>query len=137
MTSTIDPDLTATLHDQMPLAHHHQIVGVSADETAVVMSAAWRPEFCGIGGVLHGGYLMAMADGAGATLAFINLSPGASTTTIESKTNFFRPVTEGPVIATATLVHKGRTTMVVQTDITNDQGRLVSRTLQTQAVRTK
>jgi uncharacterized protein (TIGR00369 family) len=121
----------------MPLAHHHQIVGVSADETAVVMSAAWRPEFCGIGGVLHGGYLMAMADGAGATLAFINLSPGASTTTIESKTNFFRPVTEGPVIATATLVHKGRTTMVVQTDITNDQGRLVSRTLQTQAVRTK
>lgn len=136
MTSTIDPDLTTTLHDQMPLAHLHQIIGVAADDEIVVMSAQWRPECCGIGGVLHGGYLMAMADSAGATLAFINLPPGASTTTIESKTNFFRPVTAGHVTATATLVHEGRTTMVVQTDITNDQGALVSRTLQTQAVRT-
>ena len=135
MTSTIDHDLTATLHEQMPLAHHNQIIGVAAADDSVVMTAAWRPEFCGIGGVLHGGYLMAMADGAGATLAFINLPAGASTTTVESKTNFFRPVTAGSVTATATLVHKGRTTIVVQTDITNDQGALVSRTLQTQAVR--
>lgn len=135
MTSTIDHDLTATLHEQMPLSHHNQVIGVAADDAAVVMTAEWRPEFCGIGGVLHGGYLMAMADGAGATLAFVNLPPGASTTTVESKTNFFRPVTAGSVTATATLVHKGRTTMVVQTDITNDQGALVSRTLQTQAVR--
>lgn len=135
MTSTIDHDLTATLHEQMPLSHHNQVIGVAADDAAVVMTAEWRPEFCGIGGVLHGGYLMAMADGAGATLAFVNLPPGASTTTVESKTNFFRPVTAGSVTATATLVHKGHTTMVVQTDITNDQGALVSRTLQTQAVR--
>jgi len=135
MTSTIDHDLTAMLHEQMPLSHHNQIVAVAADADAVVMTAPWQPEFCGIGGVLHGGYLMAMADGAGATLAFVNLPPGASTTTVESKTNFFRPVTEGYVQATATLVHKGRTTIVVQTDITNDRGALVSRTLQTQAVR--
>jgi uncharacterized protein (TIGR00369 family) len=135
MTSTIDHDLTHILHEQMPLSRHNQIVGVAADADAVVMTAPWQREFCGLGGVLHGGYLMAMADGAGATLAFVNLVPGESTTTIESKTNFFRPVTSGSVQATATLVHKGRTTMVVQTDITNDQGALVSRTLQTQAVR--
>jgi 1,4-dihydroxy-2-naphthoyl-CoA hydrolase len=135
MTSTIDQNLTQMLHDQMPLSRHNQIVGVAADANAVVMTAQWQPEFCGIGGVLHGGYLIAMADGAGATLAFVNLPPGASTTTVESKTNFFRPVTAGSVVATATLVHKGRTTMVVQTDITNDDGALVSRTLQTQAVR--
>jgi 1,4-dihydroxy-2-naphthoyl-CoA hydrolase len=135
VTSTIGQNLTQMLHDQMPLSHHNQIVGVAADATQVVMTAQWQPEFCGIGGVLHGGYLMAMADGAGATLAFVNLAPGASTTTVESKTNFFRPVTAGSVVATATLVHKGRTTMVVQTDITNDDGALVSRTLQTQAVR--
>lgn len=135
MTSTIDTSLTAALHEQMPLSQHNQIVAVAADRDSVVMTAPWQSEFCGIGGVLHGGYLMAMADGAGATLAFINLTPGSSTTTVESKTNFFRPVTHGSVTATATLVHKGRTTIVVQTDITNDQGALVSRTLQTQAVR--
>lgn len=135
MTSALDTDLTALLHEQMPLSQHLQIVGVAADTDSVVMTAPWQPEFCGIGGVLHGGYLMAMADGAGATLAFVNLAPGTSTTTVESKTNFFRPVTRGSVTATATLVHKGRTTIVAQTDITNDEGALVSRTLQTQAVR--
>ncbi len=135
MTSTLDTELTAALHGQMPLSQHNQIDGVVADTDSVVMSADWQPEFCGIGGVLHGGYLMAMADAAGATLAYLNLAPGTSTTTVESKTNFFRPVTSGSVTATASLVHKGRTTIAVQTDITNDQGALVSRTLQTQAVR--
>lgn len=135
MTSTIQDDLTRSLHEGMPLTRHNEIAAVSADTDAVVLSAEWRPERCGAGGVLHGGYLMAMADAAGALLAFLNLPPGASTTTVESKTNFFRPVTSGSVIATATSVHTGRTTIVVQTDITNDQGALVSRTSQTQAVR--
>ncbi len=135
MTSNLDDHLTTMLHEQMPLARYHQILGVATDADTVVMAGQWRPEFCGAGGVLHGGYLMAMADGAGATLAFVNLPPGASTTTIESKTNFFRPVTAGSVHATATVVHKGRTTIVVQTDITNEDGALVSRTVQTQAVR--
>jgi len=135
VTSAIEDDLTRTLHEGMPLTDHHSIAAVSAGTDAVVLSAQWRPELCGAGGVLHGGYLMAMADAAGALLAFLNLPAGASTTTVESKTNFFRPVTSGSVIATATSVHTGRTTMVVQTDITNDQGTLVSRTSQTQAVR--
>jgi len=136
MTITNDHELTRVLHEQMPLSQHNQLTGVRADAVCVVTAADWHAEFCGTGGVLHGGYLMAMADGTGATLAFINLAPGETTTTVESKTNFFRPVTSGSVLATSTIVHKGRTTIVVQTDITNDNGALVSRTLQTQAVRT-
>ena len=77
---------------------------------------------------------MALADSAAATLAFLNLPPGATTSTIEAKTNFLAAVREGVVTARSELVHKGRTTMVVQTDVTDDAGRLVSRTLQTQAV---
>ena len=135
MTTNTDHNFTELLHAEMPLARNNQIAGVEANPDRVVTIADWRAEYCGSGGVLHGGYLMAMADGTGATLAFINLPSGATTTTIESKTNFFRPVTEGSVTATATLLHKGRSTMVVQTDITNGAGGLVSRTLQTQAVR--
>jgi 1,4-dihydroxy-2-naphthoyl-CoA hydrolase len=135
MTLATDHHFTDLLRAQMPLAQLHQLTGVEADTDRVVTVADWQPEHCGIGGVLHGGYLMAMADGTGATLAFVNLPEGATTTTVESKTNFFRPVTGGSVTATATVVHKGRTTMVVQTDITNDAGALVSRTLQTQAIR--
>lgn len=135
MTLTTGHQFTELLHQQMPLSRVNQIVGVEAGTDRVVTVAEWREEYCGVGGVLHGGYLMAMADGTGATLAFVNLPEGTSTTTVESKTNFFRPVTEGIVTATATLVHKGRSTFVVQTDITNGAGALVCRTVQTQAVR--
>ena len=119
----------------MPLAETMKIDAIEATSDRVVTAADWQPEYCGINGVLHGGYLMALADGTGATLAYLNLSPDDTTTTLESKTNFFRPVTEGRILATSTMVHRGRTTIVVQTDITNETGSLASRTTQTQAVR--
>jgi uncharacterized protein (TIGR00369 family) len=131
----IDPALTDALRTQMPLADLMEVSASEGSAERVATHADWQPRFCGIGGVLHGGYLMALADGTGATLAFLNLSADERTTTIESKTNFFRPVTEGSVHAVASVVHRGRTTFVVQTDITNDAGSLVSRTVQTQTVR--
>lgn len=100
----------------------------------VTGSADWAPERCTVGGVLHGGYLMALADTIGAVAAVQHLPDGAATSTIESKTNFFRPVTSGVVRVTATVVHAGKRTIAVQTDITNAAGKLVTRTLQTQAV---
>jgi uncharacterized protein (TIGR00369 family) len=131
----IDQNLTDALRTQMPLADLMQVSASEGSAERVVTHADWQPNFCGIGGVLHGGFLMALADGTGATLAFLSLAADERTTTIESKTNFFRPVTEGSVHAVATVVHRGRTTIVVQTDITNDSGSPVSRTVQTQAVR--
>lgn len=134
-TGAADEQINRMLHEGMPLTAHHEIVAVSAGTDRVELTAPWRAEFCGAGGMLHGGYLMALADAAGALLAFLNLPPNTNTTTIESKTNFVRPVSEGFVLATATPVHVGRATIVVQTDITNEREALVSRTLQTQAVR--
>ena len=95
---------------------------------------AWRPELCTAAGLLHGGALMALADSVGAVCAFLNLPEGANTSTIESKTNFFRGVREGVVHATARPLHVGRTTIVVQTDILDDRGKRVAQTTQTQAV---
>ena len=118
----------------MPLT---ALLGIEALEGApegVLLRGSWAEERCTAAGVLHGGYLMALADSAAATLAFLNLPEGATTSTIEAKTNFVAAVREGVVTARASLVHKGRTTIVVQTDVTDDAGRLVSRTLQTQAV---
>jgi len=77
---------------------------------------------------------MTLADTIGATCAFLNLPEGASTATIESKTNLLRAVRSGVVEATATPVHVGRTMIVVQTDLRDDQGRRVALTTQTQAV---
>lgn len=130
----MDERLTTTVREAMPLAALLGFEALEGGPDGVTLRGAWAAERCTAAGVLHGGYLMALADSAAATLAFLNLPPGAATSTIEAKTNFLAAVREGSVTARAELVHKGRTTIVVQTDITDDRGRLVSRTLQTQAV---
>jgi uncharacterized protein (TIGR00369 family) len=128
------PDLEQ-LAEAMPLARELGIEFEAASGEEVRARLAWRPELCTAGGILHGGALMALADAAGAVLAFLNLPEGAGTTaTIESKTNFFRPVAAGSAHARSTILHRGRTTIVVDTDVLDDEGRRVARTTQTQAI---
>lgn len=130
----MDESLTATIREAMPFAALLGFEAVEGGPGGVTLRGTWSEERCTAAGVLHGGYLMALADSAAATLAFLNLPPGTATSTIEAKTNFLAAVREGAVTARSELVHKGRTTMVVQTDVTDDAGRLVSRTLQTQTI---
>src|SRR6266513_1656745 len=94
----------------------------------------WRPERCTSNGVLHGAALMALADSLAAICAFQNLPAGAGTATIESKTNFFRAVRGGHVDGTARPLHVGKSTIVVQTDLLDAEGRRVAQVTQTQAV---
>ena len=130
----MDDALTTMIRDAMPLTEHLGFEGVEGGKDAVVLRGAWAPERCTAAGVLHGGYLMTLADAAAATLAFLNLPADASTATIEAKTNFLAAVRAGDVTARAEVVHAGRRTIVVQVDVSDDTGKLVSRTLQTQAV---
>jgi len=126
---------TAQLHETVPLS---RILGLRLDEASdetVRLALDWRPELCTAGAVLHGGALMSLADTAGAVCAFLNLPEGAEgTTTIESKTNLLAAVRGGAVTATATPLHRGRTLIVVETELRDDADRLVSKTIQTQAV---
>ena len=130
----MDEQLTATIREAMPLAAHLGLEGVEGGRASVAVRGTWAPEHCTAAGVLHGGYLMTLADVAAATLAFLHLPEGATTATIEAKTNFLAAVRGGSVTACAELVHAGKRTIVLQVDISDDEGRLVSRTLQTQAV---
>ena len=85
--------------------------------------------------IMHGGAIMALADNLGGTAASANLKQGQSTTTIESKTNFFAAIPIGDVAkAECTPLHRGRTTMVWQTRITRGDGKLCALVTQTQAV---
>jgi len=94
-----------------------------------------RPELCTTGGILHGGAIMALADTLGATATVANLPPGAGTTTLESKTNFLRAAPQGSVVTgVSTPLHRGSTTMVWQTHITNQEGKLIAVVTQTQIV---
>ena len=100
----------------------------------VVAEIEVRDDLRTVGGRVHGGTLMTLADIVGATAAAINLPPGASTTTLESKTNFFAAGGDGRLRAEATPLHRGRRTQVWQTRVTDDSGRLLSLTIQTQMV---
>jgi uncharacterized protein (TIGR00369 family) len=130
----MDERLTATIREAMPLASLLGFEAVEGGPEGVVVRGGWAPERCTVAGVLHGGYLMALADSAAATLAYLNLPTGSTTATIEAKTNFLAAVREGSVTARAETVHVGRATIVVQVDVRDEAGRLVTRTLQTQAV---
>jgi uncharacterized protein (TIGR00369 family) len=110
---------------------------VSAEAGEVRGTLAWAEERCTAGGILHGGALMGFADTLGGVCAFLNLPEGATTATIESKTNFFRAVREGTVIGVTRPLHVGRSFIVVQTDLTDDEGRRVAQVTQTQAVLTQ
>ena len=86
-------------------------------------------------GIMHGGAIMALADNIGGTATMANLKDGQSTTTIESKTNFFAAIPIGDVAkAECTPLHRGRTTMVWQTRVTRGDGRLCALVTQTQLV---
>jgi 1,4-dihydroxy-2-naphthoyl-CoA hydrolase len=124
----------AQIRDTMPFA---ALIGAELLEVTPELVRGrmeWAPERCTAGGLMHGGALMALADGCGGTCAFFNLPEGSiGTATIESKTNFLRGVREGAVTATTRPLHKGRTTMVIETELTDGQGRLVGKVTQTQA----
>jgi 1,4-dihydroxy-2-naphthoyl-CoA hydrolase len=86
-------------------------------------------------GTLHGGIVMALADNLGGTATVANLPEGGRTATIESKTNFFATIPLGDTAhAECTPLHRGRTTMVWQTRITRNDGRLCALVTQTQIV---
>jgi 1,4-dihydroxy-2-naphthoyl-CoA hydrolase len=110
-----------------------EITEASADRVVATMRV--RPDLCTTGDSLHGGALMAFADTLGGVGTFVNLPPGKRTTTIESSTKFIGAAKVGSVVTgECTALHRGRTTMVWQTRITSDAGKLCGVVIQTQLV---
>ncbi|HLB24568.1 MAG TPA: hotdog fold thioesterase [Dehalococcoidia bacterium] len=115
-----------------------ELLGIRFVEAAperIVAELTVREELCTTPGIMHGGAIMAFADSLGGTATGLNLPPGAGTTTIESKTNFFAPGRTGETVqAECVALHRGKRTMVWQTRVTNPEGRLLALVTQTQIV---
>jgi len=132
---SVDRALTDQIQSAMPFAGLLGIEMISAGADEVRARLAWDESRCTAGGILHGGVLMGLADAIGGMCAFLNLPDGsAGTATIESKTNFFAAVRSGSVVARSRPLHRGRTTIVVETDLFDERARHVARVTQTQAV---
>jgi uncharacterized protein (TIGR00369 family) len=122
------------IRDTMPFARLIGVGLIEAGPELVRGRMEWSADRCTAGGLLHGGALMALADSCGGVCAFLNLPEGAiATATIESKTNFLRPVREGAVTASTRPLHGGRTLLVLETEIAGEDGGLVAKITQTQS----
>jgi 1,4-dihydroxy-2-naphthoyl-CoA hydrolase len=114
------------------------LMGMQLSEAApdrVVASLQVRADLCTTGGALHGGAIMAFADTLGAVGTFLNLPEGARTTTVESSTKFIGAAAVGStVIGECIPFHRGRTTMVWQTLVKSEAGKLCAVVTQTQLV---
>ena len=133
---TPDPGDPAALVATMPFAVHAGVEITAADRDAVVGHLDWAPERCTIGGLVHGGALMTLADSLGAVAAYLHLPEGAGTATVSSSTVLLRGAREGRVHGTARVVNAGRRFITVQTDLVDGDGKPVSSTTQVQAVLT-
>lgn len=108
---------------------------ISVAPELVVAEIEVTRNLCTAPGLMHGGAIMAFADTLGAVGTSANLPAGAGTTTIESKTNFFRGGVEGTVVrGECRPLHRGRRTQVWQTTMLNAEGKLVAQVTQTQMV---
>jgi 1,4-dihydroxy-2-naphthoyl-CoA hydrolase len=156
-----DTAATELIHSQMPLC---ATLGITADTFGpdeVVLSLDWTPTLCTSNNILHGGIVMTLADSAAGACAFLNLPGGSGgTATIESKTNFLRPLTmragtargggtsrlrgrdgpsgpatrSGAVKALSRPLHIGKRVIVLETEVRGEDGKLAAKVLQTQAI---
>jgi 1,4-dihydroxy-2-naphthoyl-CoA hydrolase len=129
----VSAEQLANLRDAMPFATLVGIELLEAGPDLVRGRLEWSPARTTAGGLMHGAALMALADSCGGVCAFLNLPEGAAgTSTIESKANFLRAVREGSLTARTRPLHKGRTLMVLETELTLDDHSLAAKITQTQ-----
>lgn len=127
------PTIQALLAPLFPGLMGIRLLQAAPDRVLAEMDV--RPDLCTTGGILHGGAIMAFADTLGAVGTFLNLADGKGTTTTDSSTKFIAGAAVGTTVrAECVALHRGRTTMVWQTSITNAQGRLCAVVSQTQLV---
>ncbi|MDG2473885.1 MAG: PaaI family thioesterase [Paracoccaceae bacterium] len=129
-------DLLKSLRENQPsFSKFLGMIIVEANETQVFAEMLVKEEFSNRNGVMHGGAIMAFADNIAGTATFLHLEKGMSTTTIESKTNFFRPIKIGDLIkAQCDILKKGKKIVVLQTTIYRPDKKIAAIITQTQII---
>lgn len=127
-----------SLDEMPPQSAYSELSGIeliSVTSKEVVCQLLVTNKLANRNGMLHGGAVMTLADDAAGTLAFINIPAGKTNTTIESKTNFMRGVRLGDTVtARCKLLHRGRTMLVMQTEMTREDGQIAAVSMQTHLI---
>ena len=135
MSNPSETLLEALINSQPEFSRLLGMTITDVNDTQLFAEMTVKNEFGNRNGVMHGGAIMAFADNIGGTATFINLKPGLSTTTIESKTNFFRPIKIGNKIkAQCDILKQGTKIVVVQTTIFRPDKKVAAIVTQTQMI---
>lgn len=82
-------------------------------------------------GRVHGGAIFSLADHASGWAAYSTLEANERCATLEMKINYIAALQNEDCLADARVIHRGRTSIVIETDIKTPEGRLVAKTLAT------
>jgi uncharacterized protein (TIGR00369 family) len=105
-----------------------------------VAELAFRSDLTQLTGVFHGGVIVSLADETATACAMHAVmpdgtwDPGKFPLTIQLSANLIRNTNAGKLIAEAVPLHKGRTSMVIQTTVRDDNGRVIAVVIATQLV---
>ncbi len=97
-----------------------------------ILELDFRPDLAQPTGLFHAGALISLADEAATCLAAVHAMPDGGwdpakfPLTIQLSANLIRNTNRGRITAEATPVHAGRTTMVVQSTVKDEEGRLLA-----------
>ncbi len=105
-------------------------------DTEVTAQVTVRDELKQPAGLIHGGVYASMAEAmASLATALAVYEQGEMAMGLSNNTSFLRPITAGVVHASATRVHRGRTTWVWDVRFSDDAGHTCAITRMTIAVR--
>jgi 1,4-dihydroxy-2-naphthoyl-CoA hydrolase len=103
---------------------------VSAERA--VAELAFRPDLAQLTGLFHGGVILSLADETATACSVASVMPDGAwdpakfPLTIQLSANLIRNTNTGKLIAEAVPLHRGRTSMVMQTTVRDEQGRVMA-----------
>jgi uncharacterized protein (TIGR00369 family) len=111
----------------IPLGEMMGFRAVSIERGDAVIEIAAGPEHYNPMGTVHGGVCCAIADTAMGIAHASMLEDGETSTSLEIKINFVRPVWKDTLTARGRAVKHGRTVSLMECDVLDGQKRLVAR----------
>jgi len=123
--------LNYMMENKAPIGELIGFTVAEAGEGRAVVHLKSGPRHFNPMGTLHGGVLCDIADTAMGFAFASTLADGESFTTVELKINYLRPVREAQLRAEGRVVQRGRTVGYVESDVFDENGRLVAKSSST------
>jgi 1,4-dihydroxy-2-naphthoyl-CoA hydrolase len=113
------------------IADHGTVFREVTPERAI-LELAFKPTLAQMTGIFHAGAIIALADEACTALSAVHAmgedvwDPAKFPLTVQLSANLIRNTNRGKITAEAKPLHRGRTTMVVQTEVRDDDAKLLA-----------